>query len=155
MKPAEPVAPQVSVPALSGPQPDNAAQSKAREALRQEEPVEARPVTSIPEPEKPAKPTEPKPAVPQPQTVRLEEPMASPEAKPSERDEPKPVTAAPAKSKPQPRKDQSLTAGMQAPALPTTPQQQQALDALLQQYASDQISAAEYHSRRAEILGGK
>lgn len=49
----------------------------------------------------------------------------------------------------------SLTAGMQAPALPLTPAQQQQLAALLQRYRSDQISAAEYHDRRAEILGEK
>ncbi len=48
-----------------------------------------------------------------------------------------------------------LTAGMEAPALPITANQQLQLDQLLQQYRSDTISAAQYHARRAEILGNK
>jgi hypothetical protein len=47
------------------------------------------------------------------------------------------------------------TAGMVAPPLPTTPAQQKQLDALLQQYRADQISATEYHAKRAEILANK
>jgi hypothetical protein len=129
--PATPIAPAAIVPVLAGPQPDSEAQAKARAALRQEEPaVQAPPATAS-----------------MPSSVA---PTTQPEVSAA-----KPIVTAPAALKPVSRKPNPLTAGMQPPALPTTPAQQQALDGLLQQYVTDQISAAEYHKRRAGILAGK
>jgi hypothetical protein len=117
------------VSTVAGPQPDNEAQAKARALLRE------------PEPE----PTPAQVASPGP------EPRATPAATQ--------VAAAPAataqKSKQAARPANPLTAGMAPPALPTTADQQAQLDQLLSAYQADQISAAEYHQRRSEILAGR
>ncbi len=139
MKSAPPEIQTDAVPVIAGPRMDNEAQAKARAALRQAEET-----------------AEPQPAAPS-TTPSVAQPTPKPEvsAPKAEVSAPKPVAAIPAPVKPAPRKPNPLTAGMQAPALPTTPEQQLALDSLLQQYVADQISAAEYHTRRAEIMAGK
>jgi len=114
---------------LAGAQPDNEAQAKARAALYANEPGSVSLDGVQPDTETQAKARMALSAV-----------------------EPAPTVAA---ATPQATVTNPLAAGMAAPALPTDAAQQQQLNALLQQYRSDQISASQYHGQRAEILAGK
>lgn len=117
-----------SMATVAGPQPDTEAQAKARAILRSEEPA----ITPTPQPSTAGTVAAPPAKMPAATTPPAKMPAVQPE----------PMKPAP-------------TAGMQPPALPISDAQQKQLQALLQQYRADQISAAEYHSRRAEILAGK
>jgi len=125
-------APQRSIPLLVGPQPDTEVQAEARKVLRSAEPgigATTLPVATV-APQEAAPQTTP--------TVAATQPA------------PKPVPPAATTAK----KDSRLT-GLQPPALPISAAQQQQLDQLLQQYRANQVSPAQYHSQRAEILAGK
>ncbi len=125
-------APQGAMPLLVGPQPDTEVQAEARRVLRSEEPgiTATLPAAAMVEPQEAAPQTTP--------TVAATQPA------------PKPVPPAATTA----QQDSRLT-GLQPPALPISAAQQQQLDQLLQQYRANQISPAQYHSQRAEILAGK
>lgn len=129
-RPASTTAAPATVSTLSGPQPDNEAQAKARAALYADEPT-----LGVAEPE-----PQPAPAQSVPEVAEVTE-----QATPQPMLRPSPISPS----------ANPLTHGMEAPALPTNASQQAQLDALLQQYRADAISAAEYHTRRAEILAEK
>lgn len=123
----------------SSPQPDNEAQAKARALVRQK--------TSAFEADSPMLAAAPLPdndaQAKSRETIRKDMPAPAPQ-----------IVTAPAGKK-APSQPAVWTAGMQPPALPITPEQQQQLDELLQQYRADRISASEYHTRRAQIIGTK
>lgn len=162
--------------------PDNDAQAKARSLLEGEQPQNAAPATQAtnkpaPVPETtqktavPAEPapepaplsTEALPAGPRPDNAAQAEARATlnaaygtAAAKTMTQSESQPVFAAPEATPQESANPKSpWTTGMESPALPTTSTQQQQLDELLALYRADRISAAEYHSRRAEILANK
>ena len=139
--------------------PDNESQAKARAALQADEvhaEVKAAPSTVAPAQESPGSEFPVSNEGPQPDTdaqaaaraaIRAESPAPAVQAAPVA------AVASQEASRP-PETTSAAPAVIEAPALPTTGSQQQQLETLLQDYRSDQISASDYHARRAEILAG-
>lgn len=128
--------PRSSLPILVGPQPDTEVQAEARAALRSEEPAIGAATQPI-------------------ATVTSHEPEPVTEAPIVAVAQPEPKAAAQTSTTRSSAKRDPRLVGLEPPPLPISAAQQQQLDQLLQQYRGNEITPAEYHSRRAEILAGK